>query len=352
MTKKIIFIALAGLFAIPALCQHPYQDNNWDVIFTDSFSTFNTGLWYKADNHVHGAYNYYDSDQRGEEPQVYTQDNAYIENGKLVLRTKVQTYPCPKGAGFLNCQYGGIHNYTSGQIVSNTTYKYGYYEIYAKLPASSGYWPAFWFWNNTPDTQTSNCWYNEIDVFEAYGDKPNAVESRAHWHIGCPLNFDSVVNIENIPHPCNYSTGYHWYGLEWDRNKITWYIDRNPVRQIANDMEGIGIQNPMYIILNVALYPPTWEGNQILSSTIFPNYMYIDQVNAWSLKCDPNAIVNEITNYNTFNYAVKKSISLSSMSSLSSGQNISLRATDFIELKGGFEVPLGAELFLDINACE
>ena len=57
-------------------------------------------------------------------------------------------------------------------------------------------------------------------------------------------------------------------------------------------------------------------------------------------------------NFNTYNYAVKKSISLSGVSSLSLGQNVFLRATDFIELKAGFEVPLGAELYLDVTPCE
>ena len=86
--------------------------------------------------------------------------------------------------------------------------------------------------------------------------------------------------------------------------------------------------------------------------------MYIDQANAYKLKYDCKTPINEILNYdqplspNYYDYKVKKSISLSGISSLKSGQNVSLRATDFIELKAGFEVPIGAELYLDINPCE
>jgi len=348
MRKELILTMLAGLFVVPAFSQCPPQDKNWEVIFQDDFSIFNTSLWNKAHNHVHGGYDYSNPDARGEEAQVYIQDNVYIENGKLVLKTKQQTYLCPKGQGYLNCQYGGTHNYTSGQIGSNVPYKYGYFEIYAKLPTSSGYWSAFWLWNNTPSTQTSNCWYNEIDIFEAYGHKPNAVESNSHCFTTCPIDFEHLNSLGAMTHACNFATGYHWYGVEWDKNNRTWYVDRKAVRQIANNKCGIGIQNPMYIILNVALYP--WD-NVVNSNTVFPNYMYIDQANAYRLRCDGEPVV-EIPNYNAFNYGVKKSITLSGVSSLKAGEDIYLRATDFIELKEGFEVPIGAELYLDITPCE
>jgi beta-glucanase (GH16 family) len=349
MKRKIISIVLVGALFIPVFSQNPSLDKNWQVVFEDDFSAFNTGRWHKAHNHIHGNYEYNNPKKQGEEPQVYIQDNAYIENGKLVLRTKKQTCQCPKGSGYLNCQYGGSHSYTSGQISSNTAYKYGYFEIYAKLPGSSGYWPAFWLWNNTPSTQTSNCWYNEIDIIEAYGHKPGAVESNSHCFTTCPIDFDHLNHLGIMEHACSFATGYHWYGVEWDKNKITWYVDRKAVRQIVNNRCGIGIQNSMYIILNVALYP--WD-NVVNSNTVFPDYMYIDQANYYKLKYDCETIVNEILNYDTFNYAVKKSISLSGVSSLTSGQNVSLRATNFIELKDDFTVPLGAELYLDITSCE
>jgi len=354
MRKKILLIIVAGLFMFPVFAQHPPLDKNWDTVFVDDFSTFNIGRWHKAHNAIHGNYEYNNPQKQTEEPQVYIQDNAYIENGKLVLRTKQQTYPCPKGHGYLNCQYGGTHNYTSGQIASNATYKYGYFEIYAKLPASSGYWPAFWLWNSTSSTQTSNCWYNEIDIFESSGCNNNIVTSNMHYGFQCPTNIYSnskSVSLEAL----NYNNKYHWYGLEWDKNKITWYIDRKIVRQIANNMEGTGIQNPMYIILNVALNPiVSWWDCQISNSTIFPNYMYVDTANVWRLKYDCNTPVtinnaNDLVNHD---YKVKKSISLSGATTLISGQNVSLRATDYIELKEGFYVPPGAELYLDNNPCE
>jgi len=355
MRKRLtIIIVSAGLFIFPALAQNPPQDKNWQVVFEDNFSTFNTTRWHKSHDGIHG-------NGKGEEPQVYIRDNVYIENGspkpKLVLKTvKLNSpyqwlsppYQCPKGN---QCWYGSNHYYTSGQISSNVAYKYGYFEIYAKLPGSKGYWPAFWFWNqhNAP----TNCWYNEIDVFEIQPCITDAYDAGYVYGFTCPNPTNEHGDGSKIA--CNYASGYHWYGLEWDRDKITWYLDRKIVKQEINNMGGKGIQNPMYIIINVALHPNSGLCPIDPNTTIFPNYMYVDQANAYKLiyDCSGNtAVVNEISNYNTFNYAVKKSISLSGASSLSSGQNVSLRASDFIELKAGFEVPVGAELYLDINPCE
>jgi hypothetical protein len=119
-------------------------------------------------------------------------------------------------------------------------------------------------------------------------------------------------------------------------------------------MSGVGMQNSMQIVLNLSLISTAW-GSCVLDTTLFPSYYYIDQVNAYQLKYDctgSTSVVNEIANYNTFNYAVKKSISLSGIYSLSSWQNVALRATYFIELKDGFYVPADAELYLDNNPCE
>ena len=80
--------------------------------------------------------------------------------------------------------------------------------------------------------------------------------------------------------------------------------------------------------------------------------MYVDYFNYYKLICDTTSEVNEIADYNTFDYGLKKSIKLSNLSSLDTNQNIYLKAKDFIELSNGFEVPIGATLDLHITQCE
>jgi len=330
--------------------QHPPLDKNWQVVFEDDFSTFDRSRWRKQHN-LNRAWGIY------EEQQVYDSTNVYIENDKLVLRTKVHSnYPCPRGS---NCAYGGYHNYTSGEVDSKDRFHYGYFEIYAQVSGSSGYFPAFWLWYESVYTANPTpYWYNEIDIFEAKGDKIDSATSNIHLIIGKDPEICRSP-LPAVPHALNYTSGYHWYGVEWNKDKITWYYARKTVRQLSNNICNPNVQNPMIIIMNVALDSRcTGCPNQILPTTQFPNYMYVEQANVYKLKFDCDTTVTEITNYdnpqlpNYYDYKVKKSISLSGVSSLTSGQNVSLRATDYIELTDGFYVPSDAELYLDNNPCE
>ena len=344
MTKiRILFLLNFMLCRIIVFAQHPTVDPNWRAVIQDDFTTFNTILWEKVNNLVHGK-------DSSEEPQVYTSNNVYINNGNLVLRTIRQDHTCPLGN---ICYHGGSHQYTSGEICSRASYRYGYYEIYAKIPTGQGYWPAFWLWNQTPDSQTTDCWYNEIDIFEGNGCVADSVTCNVHWNFECPRPAEPKLNDRAINIPAaNYSQTYHWYGIEWNENEIIWYIDRQKIRSIANDMDGIGIQNPMYIIINSALIPDGWKTCLVDDANIIlPNYMYVDKANVFQLICDDNTVVNEIYDYDTFSYGIKKSITLSGTASLSSGQNIFLKATDFIELQSGFEAPSGSQLSLQIMDC-
>ena len=80
--------------------------------------------------------------------------------------------------------------------------------------------------------------------------------------------------------------------------------------------------------------------------------MYVDYVKVYQLTCDKNTVVNEISNFNTYHYGVKKSITLSGATTIPLGSTIYLRANDFIQLNPGFEVQTGRMLYLDASPCE
>ncbi len=76
----------ATLAALLALCvsmttaADPTGD--WKVIFQDNFTSpdIDTNLWNVANNYTHGS----------QEWQLYLSDEVYIEDGSLVLRTRVR----------------------------------------------------------------------------------------------------------------------------------------------------------------------------------------------------------------------------------------------------------------------
>jgi beta-glucanase (GH16 family) len=343
MKKIYIFIVLAKLFFVSIFAQSPSQnDKNWRVVFEDDFSTdfiysWGNERWYKGDNiHIH--------ENGVVELQHYIHSNVEIINDKLVLTAKYENYTCTRPN--CNCN-NGTFNYTSGKISSNNKYKYGYFEVYAKLPTGTAFFPAFWLWDASFEEP---CFYNEIDIMEAEGCDPTWSSSNFGAYFNC-------IKEERhaIPHPCNYANGsYHWFGVEWDSLKITWHVDRKIVRQIPNNEKGIGIQNPLGIKINLSLFPPEWGTCVPINNALFPNSMLVDLCNVYQLKydCSKNETINSFSDFANYYYAVKKSITLSGNTILPSGSDISLRATDYIELQNGFTVNEGAELYLDNNPCE
>lgn len=335
MKSRLLLFPVLLMLVVPLWSQeHPTTNTQlWNTLFEDDCSTFKQFLWVKDDSLTHGNPN-----QGAEEPQVYLKENVYIDDGKIVLKTEEISTPLQLH-NHNNCMYNNRHYYTSGQIHSWRKYQYGYYEIYAKLPISEGYWPAFWFYDS--DGHATNPWYNEIDVMEGDGAITDTLSCAYHWGYS-PLIVDLLSSVKY--YPSDYADGYHWYGVQWDKNEIFWLFDRNVVRVEKNDMMGVGIQHPMRIIINVALFPNNWSNHPVSNNTIFPNYMKIDQINGYQLNCqDKDVIVNEIFDFTTYNYHVKKSITLSGATILPQNSSISLYARDYILLNNDFSIPLGVE---------
>jgi len=155
-------------------------------------------------------------------------------------------------------------------------------------------------------------------------------------------------------HPNLDYRNWHTYAIEWNANKITWYLDGKQIRTRENsnlDNFGHSIIDPVKIrfganVVPKALQPP-------YSTASFEEYMYVDYVKVYQLKCG-NEVIDETQgngyNFNNYTYNVKESCIFKN-TSIPNGANMSIRATDFIELKENFEVPLGAELYLDVTPC-
>jgi len=362
MNRSIIFIICGLLLHYITIAQMSIHDPHWNIAFKDTFDTLNTNIWQIKDNFDH----------YGGLP-VFCSQNVYINNNTLILEAKKEPYCCDTiHVNEWECKKqwltGECYQYSSGYIeTKSVVFKYGYVEAKIRLPAGNGFFPAFWLFR-APNVPPENA--NEIDIFEMDGAKTTTMGTNLHMKYCNPdickkYNYDCncpYLNAQNCPDidPTILCYGQHvsipsyttWrtYAVEWSSEKIIWYVDGQMVRNFPNP----GIHDYVRIILNFGLAssrPPD-------QSTPFPSIMEVDYVKVYQLRCDKNTPVYEITNYdnpqapNYYNYAVKKLISLSGTSSLTAGQNVSLRAAEYIELTNGFEVPLGAELYLDISPCE
>jgi hypothetical protein len=82
--------------------------------------------------------------------------------------------------------------------------------------------------------------------------------------------------------------------------------------------------------------------------------MYVDCEKVYDLRydCHNHVTINSFADFANYDNKVKKSITISRNTVMSSNNAISLRATDFIELQGGFYAPLETSLYLDNTPCD
>ena len=155
--------------------------------------------------------------------------------------------------------------YTSGIITTNHSFAqtYGYFEMRAQLPTGQGIWPAFWL------LPTDLSWPPEIDVMEVIGSRPNELNTTVHY--GNELSKGFVTTVSGM------TNGYHTYGVDWQKDYITWFFDG---AQVAKTATPAGLDKPMYMLANLAV-GGSWPGSPD-SSTPFPSELKIDYIRAYA----------------------------------------------------------------------
>ncbi len=200
---------------------------------------------------------YLDRDFRGADGTDTGVNPFSIANGALTINAN--RTPAAELANVYN------QPYTSGMINSakNAEFKYGYIEFRADFPAGKGLWPALWLRSADSSVQS------EIDVVEFLGHLPNALFQTVHTS-------DGVVHKVVRQNVSDLSVGMHTYGVDWQPDRITFYLDGKAMGSMATPAS---TQIPMYLIANMAV-GGTWPGNPD-STTRFPAEMKIDYIRVW-----------------------------------------------------------------------
>ncbi len=252
------------------------QDGEWTLIFNDEFegSSLDESKWslcYWWDND--GC-----SNEGNNELEWYMPDDVLVEDGALRLRAQERT---------IEASNGQTYDYTSGMVTTGPpnyktdpakfTFRYGYAEIRAKVPAGQGFWPAFWM---LPDNFTSK---PEIDVLEILGHEPDLINMVIHY-----LDEDDEPQrgLEKWVGP-DFSQDWHTYAVNWTPDAVIWYVD-GVERWRFDDIDYVPATN-LYILLNLAV-GGDWPGPPD-ETTVFPNYFEIDYVRIWQ----PGSVVVEQT---------------------------------------------------------
>lgn len=129
----------------------------------------------------------------------------------------------------------------SGMITSEPSFKfkYGYVQVRADIPASTGLWPALWLRPITTD------WKPEIDLVEGWGaGDVETAGSYFHPHHG--------HETKVIYRPAKQITGWHTFAVSWTSTQMTWLIDGKVTLVIKKQIPHV----QMYFVANLAGYKP------------------------------------------------------------------------------------------------
>jgi licheninase len=190
--------------------------------------------------------------RRNHENQVYTTDNATISDGCLVIEARKERVKNPDYQRYSSDwnkknQYG---EYSSSSIILKDPYRYHYgvYEVRAKIPVGTGYWPAIWGCGDKYEWP-----YNgELDIMEYYG---NAIHANLAWGTSTRWNAAWSSKAPKMSEfEGDFADNFHVWRTEWDHNSLRIYLDDRLINE--TDLDRTVNPNPGQSWYNVDGYNP------------------------------------------------------------------------------------------------
>lgn len=283
---------------------------NWQLVWSDEFdgNAIDTRKWSLEINCWGGGNN---------EQQCYTDrvSNAFLQDGLLHIVARKESYTGPSenedSPDYLSSPLRTLP-YTSARLRTKHKgdWKFGRFEIRAKLPFGQGTWPAIWM------LPTDNIYGNwaasgEIDIVEAVnlktqtdaagtptGKREARVHGTLHYGKAWPGNVYKGFPYE-LPNGQNPADDFHVYALEWHDGVMHWYVDGIKFATQTQDtwysqypdqngtlITGTGsapFDQRFHLLLNLAV-GGNWAGsvNQGgVDDTVFPQSFLIDYVRVY-----------------------------------------------------------------------
>lgn len=290
------FALAAAAVLVPAAAQ---AENGWTLVWADEFDSgkidrskwsFEVDCWGGGNN----------------ERQCYTKSgqNAGVIEGKLVItarygRTTGPALPAQMRSGAGTSEAEATRDFSSAKLTTRgkASWRYGKFEVRAKLPQGQGTWPAIWM---LPEKNDYGPWAasGEIDILEAVnlgvlcpkcaGGREDTILGTLHFGGKPPKNQHKG---EEVPFPEVLDGGFHTYGIVWEPGKITWQFDgktyatrtSNEWSTTGSTAPGAPFDQPFYLILNLAIGGglPEERGLGGVRLDGYPKLMEVDWVRVW-----------------------------------------------------------------------
>jgi beta-glucanase (GH16 family) len=211
---------------------------------------------------------------RNQELQWYQPENAARVNGMLVIEGRREHKPNPRyvaagasGAQAANAPGRAWRNrefidYTSASVNTRGkhAWRYGRFEVRARIDVRTGAWPAFW----TLGTRGPWPANGEIDIMEFYDD---TLLFNVAWGGANGAVWNSKkVRLDRFP--ADWATKFHVWRMDWDERAIRLFLDDSLLNEqdlsktINAPRSGFGgavpamenpFHGPAYILINQAM---------------------------------------------------------------------------------------------------
>ncbi|HZU12929.1 MAG TPA: glycoside hydrolase family 16 protein [Chloroflexota bacterium] len=196
-------------------------------------------------------------------------DPSRVTEGNGLLDISAQKLGAPLSCGGKTDTYeGGWIDTSHWNSPTDYSFTYGYMEASIKMPNSAdgpGIWPGFW------SGTVSGAWPPEIDVVEWSSNQPDSAS--LHYHYPCATGACQAGTVVNLG--TDLSQGWHTYGVDWEPNSLTWYIDGKPVYTFTGPTPNV----PMDLRLSLEVCGNSY--NLVSPSTVFPADMQVSDVRVW-----------------------------------------------------------------------
>ncbi|HET8656439.1 MAG TPA: glycoside hydrolase family 16 protein [Longimicrobiaceae bacterium] len=195
---------------------------------------------------------------RNHEAQWYQPENARVEDGRLIIEARRERLRNPRYDS-TSTDWRRSREYADYTSASLTTrglhaWRYGRFEMRARIPVSPGMWPAFWTVGEHGRWPASG----EIDIMEYYRDMLLAnvawagADGKAEWD-------DTRRPLAQLGDSA-WASRFHVWRMDWDEKEIRLYVDDSLLNTTALDStfnaDGSG-GNPLrqahHVILNLAI---------------------------------------------------------------------------------------------------
>ena len=234
---------------------------------------------------VYSFYNYMDQGKGPSNPgvsssqkkgiNVFDPSMVSVRDGTLILSAKKASttdFNCGqelgggskgKGCPFIS---GGIESQGFLNSVEGKFFKFGRFEVRAKLPSGRGSWPAHWMLPQQSSNPLVPNWWpqaGEIDLMENWANWENAPAQTLHGKKN-DTNLSKTFRLQKKSRYFNsFQTEYHVFAAEWSDSEINFYIDNRHVGKIKDkdNVSSVGGNLPLSIPKDHAFF---W----ILNSTI------------------------------------------------------------------------------------